>query len=121
MNARSDAQFESMLERWAYWAESGQTHRQNVTHFLKTRGNRGFGSRDLGHDGIESRIESAVSQLALQDITAATVVRANYSRRHTQHTQLDIALALGISLRTFERKLQKAKQHIKEVIQWQAR
>lgn len=121
MTKSGDAQFESMLERWALWVESGQTHRQNVTHFLKIRGNRGFGSRDLGHDGIESRIESAVSQLALTDVTAATVVRANYSRRHHQHSQLDIALSLELSLRTYERKLHKAKAHIKEVIQWQAR
>lgn len=113
--------FEDLLQRWAVWVESGmQSYRQQVAPFLRTPSSRGQGGSAplIGDDSVEHRIEMAVSAIARQNPRQAVVIRAEYSAKNGQKTQLDVALSLNLTLRTYQRALQAAKEFIKKEIQW---
>lgn len=110
---------DTLLHQWAAWVENGRLMpaKQQVTHFLNagSRGNYGPRSPDVSLC-IESDIESAVCALAVKQPVQAKVIRAEYSRRFASYRQLDRAVALELSLRTYQRHLQSAKKFIQERI-----
>lgn len=113
--------FEEMLQRWALWVESGmQPYRQQVAPYLRTPSSRGQAGSAPLHTGdtIEHRIEMAVSKIAVDDARQAKVIRAEYSAKNCRKTQLDIALSMNLTLRTYQRALQAAKTFIKKEIKW---
>lgn len=112
----SSDKIDDLLHRWSTWVENGclSPTRQNVTHFLKVRSTGVAGSKSPDLYCVEFEIEQAVSLLAQSSTTKAHVVRHEYNIRHQRMTQFDKAVAVGLSLRTYQRHLKAAKDFITE-------
>lgn len=101
----------SLLWRWAAWCETGST-KQQVTSWLRESGRGKVPGGIEYDDGVEYQIETIVSALAREDAQSARVLRKEYATRHKASTQLERAAALKITLRTYQRSLKKARQHV---------
>lgn len=112
----TDAGLDDLLHRWSAWVENGcVVHtRQQVTHFLKVRSTKVAGSHSPQLDCTEMIVEQAVSLLATAQPSHAKVVRAEYNIKNQRLPQLEKALLLRLSLRTYQRHLKMAKTFIAE-------
>lgn len=110
---------DELLWRWAAWTHSGST-RQNVTHFLRDSSGRSLGrgaAFEQDAYSIELRIEQAVSRLAAKHANQAHILRIEYSpRRSGEQSQSSRALALDLSLRTYQRHLKAAKDFVSQAL-----
>lgn len=110
---------DELLWRWAAWTQSGST-RQEVTHFLRQCSGRSLGrgaAFEQDAYSIELRIEQAVSQLVKQNAIQAQILRTEYSpRRSGEASQTSRALALELSLRTYQRHLKAAKDFVSKAL-----
>lgn len=103
------------LWRWSIWCENG-TAKQQVTSWLK-ESTGVYSSGAAFEDDVgcgEYKIETIVSALAEADAIAAKVLRTEYLPRWQGKLQGDRALMMDMTLRTYQRKLQKAKLFISE-------
>lgn len=111
---------ERRLELWARWIVTGCNSRSGFSSMLEmmmvTRCQFSGGGGEP-RDDIETGVEAAVMSLTAVDKVAALILRVEYGAWAPKSldgapTQLDKAHALGLSLRTYKRKLAKARQHV---------
>lgn len=111
---------ERRLELWARWRVTGCNESSGFSSMLEmmmvTRC-QFTGSSGGPRDDIEAGVEAAVMSLRIVDNTAARILEVEYGAWAPKSldgatTQLDKAHALGLSLRTYKRKLSKARQHV---------
>lgn len=121
--AMTDARFDELMDLWARWCRNGKItagigYPSCSIYLLEILG-RAPGTK-APIDDMESEIESAVMALAMHDMTAARVIRAEYRAtakddpRYNTGTRgrESLCAALGIKMRTYEAKLQIAKTAI---------
>lgn len=116
---------ERRLELWARWIVTGcNSSRGGFASMLEmmmvTRCQFSGGGGEP-RDEIETAVEAAVMSLTAGDESAALVLRVEYGAWAPKSldgatTQLDKAHALGLSLRTYKRKLAKARKHVAEYL-----
>jgi hypothetical protein len=130
MGRRRVSHIHSLMELWSAWCE-GSTGQLGAGSSMLARlidgkgeilfGNSGPGSSEP-NDGIETRIERIVMALAQRNQDCADVLRLEFSagwwgvcaRRGIRNydprgmDQMKRAHMMGISLRTYERRLQEA-------------
>lgn len=114
---------DTIMEMWARWVHQGGVLPSSASLMEIMIANKGvmcFGSggkKGPVVDGIEARIESALMALAADKPMVAKVVRIHYGAIRVpgvgpDATQLDIALKLNLSLRTYRRYLAQGREHI---------
>lgn len=114
---------ERRLELWARWIVSGCNERSGFASMLEMMMStrcQFSGGGGPPSDELESSVEAAVISLAAEDGKAALILRVEYgawalrslSNASIQPKQMDKAHALGVSLRTYKRKLAKARKHV---------
>ncbi|MNM21441.1 hypothetical protein D3C81_318010 [compost metagenome] len=137
MAKRQDAErLNALLESWARWSEGGGAYvlggggKSLLARWMDTKGYIVFGGSAGSasvNDEIEARINDLVTQLFAENELRADVLRLEYSagwyvvtvRRSLRGydprglDQLQKAYHLGISLRTYERRLAEAREFIK--------
>lgn len=134
---RGNDALDELMERWARWLEadgpSGGVLAAGDTILARWMDCKGdmiwSGGRAVQgpQDSIERRVELEVYELAKQDPLTIDVLRLEYGVRWSEvarrrgwkgykgpkgKTQLDHALLLGISLRTYKGRLAKARTEI---------
>ncbi|KIC79716.1 hypothetical protein [Pseudomonas sp. C5pp] len=133
MYGRRAADIESLLQAWAVWCHGdsgllggGSTM---LAKLIEGKGQilfGGSGGASSPRDEIESRIEAAVLAMAAKSPDRADILRMEYSagwwgvcaRRQIKGydprgtDQLKRALAMGVSLRTYKRRLAEAREEI---------
>lgn len=129
MARRKVDNLDAALELWARWScadQSVSAGRSMLAKLIDNKGELFFGGSVSGGpaaDGVECAIEAAVLSLFAADPLNADVLRMEYSaawwlvaaRRGIEHydprgaDQYNKAHALGISLRTYERRLKAAR------------
>ncbi len=112
-------ELDSYLELWARWVHTG-TVSKSTSIMQKIMEQEGFsrggaGSRALISDCVELRIESAIARLQGSNELAAMVCRYEYGALTIKNLpvnakRVDRALRLGMSLRTYNRRLSEARQ-----------
>lgn len=115
---------ERRLELWARWIFNGKTESSGFSSTLEmmmvTRcefsGDGSVPSYDL-----EADVEAAVMSLRMTDGSAAKILEVEYGAWVPKSLdgatkQLDKAHALGLSLRTYKRKLAKARKHVADYL-----
>jgi hypothetical protein len=136
MARRRVGALDELLESWARWCDSpsdvvsyGGSGGSMLARLIDTRGdlNFGGGGGPAGPvDTIETNIEMAVVSLGAQNQLAADVLRLECVAGWWQVTsrrgirgydprglgQLQNALALGISVRTYRRRLAEAREYV---------
>lgn len=142
VRTQADKDLDDLLFAWGRWCEFGREPTINTASFqskvmalepgeiLMMGG--GFGSSDpLERDSVESMIEAAVMRLSEVDIAAANVLRLQYlagihalvkrgvirpvsTRMVEQMNQDARARTLGVSLRTYRRKLQAGRVAVQD-------
>ncbi|WP_051790798.1 hypothetical protein [Endozoicomonas montiporae] len=118
-----------LLEAWARWCvtgEGGFGAGSVLGRLIDFKGNEalmyGAGGGKAPADEIEARVEAAVMALAASDKKAAEVIRAEYgvgwfADDETERLgQIGKAHRLAVSIRTYHRKLKKAKEHVLEAL-----
>jgi len=136
MARRRVGALDELLESWARWCDSpsaavsyGGSGGSMLARLIDTRGELRFGGS--GHasgpvDTIETNIEMAVVSLYAESPLAADVLRFECVAGWWQVTarrairgydprglgQLENALALGISVRTYRRRLAEAREYV---------
>lgn len=134
MARRRLGRLDELLELWARWCERAvddfdAPRRSLLARWMDARGHLIFGGSSgpsVPLDEIESRIALAVAELERSDPLAADVLRLEhdaswravveargirgYSPLNAR--QLEKALALGVSLRTYRGRLAKAREHV---------
>ncbi|MCG6268291.1 hypothetical protein [Vibrio furnissii] len=114
---------DTIMEMWARWVHQGGVLPSSASLMEIMIANKGvmcFGSggkKSPVVDGVEARIESALMALAADKPMVAKVVRIHYGAIRVpgvgpDATQLDIALKLNLSLRTYRRYLAQGREHI---------
>lgn len=125
--------FDSLLEAWARWLADtrcslGGGGDSMLARWMDAKGHLifsgGGGSREPV-DTLESRIEIAVVEMGKADPLREDVLRLEYgagwarvvARRglvdyDTRSTQLQNALHLGVSVRTYRSRLAEAREHV---------
>lgn len=112
---------EDLLEMWARWIVNGCNQRGGFSSMLEmmmvTRCQFSGGGGPPS-DYLEMSVEMAVTSLATQDKDAAYILRVEYGA--VTHwslgeatDQLTRAHALGTTLRTYQRKLKKAREFVR--------
>lgn len=112
-----------VMEMWARWVHQGGYLPASASLMEVMIANKGvmcFGSggkKSPVVDGIEARIESALMAIAGDKPMVAKVVRIHYGAIRVpglgpDATQLEIALKLNLSLRTYRRYLAQGREHI---------
>ncbi|EPX4144431.1 TPA: hypothetical protein ACGVAU_004397 [Vibrio vulnificus] len=115
--------FDQLMESWARWVHQGQggaAYGSIMEKLIAQKGEMNFGGSGPGGpviDCIEARIEAALMQLATTSRKAVEVIRVHYGAVRLpglSHDALrrDKAAKLGISLKTYETHLTKARTHI---------
>lgn len=115
---------ERRLELWARWIVNGCNGRSGFASMLEmmmTTRCQFNGGGGEPKDDIETGVEAAVMSLTAIDDSAAMVLRVEYgawSYRCLDNaaTQIDKAHALSLSLRTYKRRLAKARRHVAEYL-----
>ncbi|WP_412497270.1 hypothetical protein [Vibrio fluvialis] len=111
------------MEAWARWVHNGQLiagYGSLMGKMMATKGFMSFGSggaRSPAIDTTEARIEAALMALATTHPKAVQVVRVHYNAIPLRGLSLeasrqDKAEHLGISLKTYESHLTRARKHI---------
>lgn len=116
---------EHRLELWARWIVNGcNSSRSGFASMLEmmtvTRCQFSGGGGEP-QDEIETAVEAAVISLTIVDKSAARILRVEYGAWAPKSldgatTQLDKAHALGLSLRTYKRKLAKARKYVADYL-----
>lgn len=110
-----------LFELWADWCLSGgdgaPVGASLMQKLIENKGVMCFGSGKGSPvvDCIEARIEAAVMKIAARDHVTAQVIRREYMSIHDGDeplTQVRKAHSLGISLRTYERRLNKGRAFV---------
>ncbi len=122
----SRARINQLFELWARWCVSGSVLPPSGASILsKMVDNRGLllfasgGAKSPNLDCIEADIERALSLLFVSDPTTVKVLRFEYLGRfkredNTPVNQLRKAASLGMSIRTYERRLSKGRRFVIE-------
>ncbi|WP_136487854.1 hypothetical protein [Vibrio sp. H11] len=116
------------LESWARWVHHGQLIGGYGSLMGKMMANKGFmsfgtgGARSPALDAMEANIEAALMGLAETHPKTVKVLRVHYNAitlpgLSTQATRADKAERLGISLKTYESHLTKARKHILQSVE----
>lgn len=130
MHLKRGLGLEQRLELWARWIVGGCNSRSGFASMLEmmmvTRCQ--FSGGGEPKDQIEMEVEAAVMSLTNCDEKAARILRIEYGAIENgawapksldkAHTQMDKAHALGLSLRTYKRKLAKARLYVAERIEF---
>lgn len=114
---------DTLMEMWARWVHQGGILPSSASLMEVMIANKGvmcFGSggkKSPVVDCVEARIESALMALASNKPIVAKVVRIHYGAIRVvglapDATQLEIALKLNLSLRTYRRYLAQGREHI---------
>ncbi|TOK32785.1 hypothetical protein CGI16_23115 [Vibrio parahaemolyticus] len=109
-----------LFEMWARWCLSGSdgapASASLMQKLIENKGVMCFGSGKGAPvvDCIEARIEAAVMKIAARDKVTAQVLRREYFSIEDNEplTQVRKAHSLGISLRTYERRLNKGRAFV---------
>lgn len=131
MGRRPVGPLDSLLESWAFWCEGDSrllgTGLSMLARLIDGKGEILFGASTPGssqpHDAMETRLESIVVAMASESQDRADVLRLEYSagwwnvckRRQIRAydprgtDQMMRAHALGMSLRTYKRRLAEAR------------
>lgn len=136
MARRRVGRLDAMLEQWARWCDApsasaalGGSGDTMLARLIATKGDLLFGGGcgpTEPQDALETGIEMAVVELAATNQLAADVLRLECVAGWWQVTrrreirgydprgldQLSNALALGISVRTYRRRLAEAREHV---------
>lgn len=125
------------LYLWAVWCHAGKVARgpgageSLLARMIDNQGLMVFGGSgggsSIGSDDIERTIESAVGRLAKQNLDAADALRLEYgagvmqvcARRKSwlderTATQRERARVLGVSVRTYRRRLSEGRQAVEQ-------
>lgn len=113
---------ERYLEMWARWVRSGQiTRSTSILQMIMEGGSfsRGGGGSSPIIDCVELNIESALLRLSVTNEPAVLVVRVEYGVLRVQGIATSTvrearALRLGMSLRTYNRRLKDARDYIEK-------
>lgn len=115
---------ERRLELWARWIFNGKTESSGFASMLEmmmvTRCQFSGGGGAPRYD-LEADVEAAVISLRMTDGSAAKILEVEYGAWVPKSLdgatkQLDKAHALGLSLRTYKRKLAKARKHVADYL-----
>lgn len=113
---------DELLEMWARWIVNGcNSHGSGFASMLemmmvtRCQFNGGGGPPS---DYLEVSVEAAVMSLTAVDPESATVIRVEYGAWTSKSldgatTQLARAHAMGITLRSYERRLKKAREYVR--------
>lgn len=132
MGRRRRNDLDDLLEAWARWCHSGGvvpgSGASMLAKMIDGKGLITFGSGggSAPMDSIEARIEAAVMKMAAENQDRADVLRlecrAGWFRVSQRRglvnfdpsglLQIDMAHALGMSLRTYKRRLAEAREEI---------
>jgi hypothetical protein len=125
---------ERRLDAWARWAVSGglgSTGKSILARWMDSKGHLVFGGApDDSADLIESIIEAAVLKMATNDLLRADVLRLEFGagcygvaeRRGIRSydprnmNQAKHALVMGLSYRTYRRRLAEAKLIVQDAL-----
>lgn len=130
--------FDSLLEAWARWLADTRCALSGgggsmLARWMDAKGHLIFGSSSGGsseiRDEIEGRIEVAVVAMGRACQLREDVLRLEYAAGYMRvvkrralvgyeigGTQLQNALALGVSVRTYRQRLAEARAHIAELL-----
>lgn len=137
MARRAYNDLDQALDAWAYWCDQGRPvmgagGRSMLARWMDSRGHLifGGGTAESVAMTLESAVESAVFELFCAAPLLADVLRleylagwrevaerralGSYDPRGMQQT--DIALRLGLSVRTYRRHLAAARGHVENVL-----
>lgn len=140
MARRTYSSLDALLDAWALWSARifegmGGGGGSLLARWMDSKGHLIFsGSAPAsrsGYDCVEACIDSAVAQMAVADLLTADVLRLEYaagwwsvaSRRGLDDYtpqgmgQLQHALALNISLRTYRRRLAQARAAVESALE----
>lgn len=133
MGRRSRSDIDELLEAWARWCHSGSVVSSSGSSMLaKMIENKGFMTFSSGGgtspliDSIEARIEAVVMVMANQNQLRADVLRLEYGAGWLSVAkrlglcgydpkymgQFENATALGVSVRTYRRRLAAARDQL---------
>ena len=133
--AAPETALDKLLHAWAAWSFGGLgglgSGSSMLAQLIEKKGEIFFGGSTGSSgpaDGIEVRIEAAVMEMAAKCLDQADVLRLEYAagcwevcqRRKIQDydpataSQLDRARAMGLSWRTYQRRLAAAREMITE-------
>ncbi|MCR9713907.1 hypothetical protein [Vibrio parahaemolyticus] len=115
---------DTLMEMWARWVHLGGVMPQSASLMEVMIANKGVMSFSNGGkkgpviDSVEADIEAALMRLAEKKPIVAKVVRVHYGALRLRGVapdadQATIALAMGLSLRTYRRFLAQGRDHIK--------
>lgn len=116
---------EQRLELWARWIVNGCNSSRggyaSMLEMMTVTRCQFSGGGGVPQDEIETAVEAAVISLTIIDRSAARILRVEYGAWAPKSldgatTQLDKAHALGLSLRTYKRKLAKARKHVADYL-----
>ena len=110
-----------LLEMWARWCLRGSVIRATpdsiLARLIEFEGNEalmyGAGGHSTPLDDLESGIESIVMALAAKDVKAAETLRIEYVFCCSD-SEIEKAARIGVSVRTYYRKLKKARHFVEE-------
>ncbi len=113
----------AQLESWARWVHRGGVIRPQTSMLGQLIDNKGVmnyssgGSKPLDTESIEADIEAALMRYAVNHPNAVIVLRVDFGViRHPALSALakpaEKALAMGISLRTYQKYLSKVKAYL---------
>lgn len=114
---------ESLFHDWARWVHQGGVSDSGHSIIAKLMATRGVLIRGSGHGGpvdcVEAEIEVALARINQQKPAAVTLFRLEYGAIrqpgfNPEQTQILKAHALGISVRTYKRRLSAVKNFIVE-------
>ncbi len=114
---------DQLMESWARWVHQGglvSGYGSLMEKLIANKGVMNFGSGGKGGpvvDCIEARIEAALMQLAIKSPKSVAVVRVHYSAKTLPGLAInaprrDKAAKMGISLKTYETHLTKARTYV---------
>lgn len=129
MARRRQNELDELLELWARWCFGGYTSNvlgpSLLARWMDSKGHMVFGAGSAGPtNSVEERIEAAVFSLSAREPVTASVLRWEYgiasevwgwrgdSATAKALTQADKAEALGISLRTYRRRLAAGRAEV---------
>lgn len=110
------------FEKWARWVHTGQiTRASSIMQKIMDGGSFcrvGGGSSPI-IDCVELSIESALLRLQVTNELAVVVCRVEYGAKAIKNLPVDAsretrALRMGMSLRTYNRRLKEARDHVED-------
>lgn len=108
---------DDLLWRWVTWRENGMTvgfGTQQVASWLRGRSDvyRSGASFENDVDSIEFKVDKAVAALGVADSEACKVLVCEFGIRLQHLRQLDRAVSVDMTLRTYQRRLKIAKDFV---------